>query len=138
MLNVMGFSNDGYARMYKIRESKQLDVFAQLNLQDKILAVRPLHSSRDELCERRLAVVTQRSGVHIVTPCSDKEYYVLEALTKLMSNTMPFRGGLTPLHALIEPYVPVYEIKQLNQRMNGNAVNLTTSLGDFPFLNTDL
>jgi hypothetical protein len=58
MLNVLGVSQDGYLRMYKIRESKQFEVFAQLNLQDRILAAKPLFTSRDEVCERKIVVIT--------------------------------------------------------------------------------
>lgn len=63
MLNILGMSQDGYVRMYKIRESKQFEVFAQLNLQDKILSTKGLMTSRDEACERKIAVITQRSGI---------------------------------------------------------------------------
>lgn len=138
MLNIVAVSRDGYARMFKMKESKQLEVFAQLNFQDKVLSAKPLSSSRDELCERRLAVVTQRSGIQIVTPCPEKQFNAVMALTKLMSHRLPFQGGLTPLHALQEPLVPQVELQSFNQRLNEGAVSMATSVSDFHFLNSDL
>lgn len=96
----MGLSQDGYIRMYKIHERKHFEVCAQLNLQDKILAAKPLCSSRDEVSERQIAIVTQRSGVQIVTPIEEKQFVLLEELTRQMSAKLPFRGGLTPQHAI--------------------------------------
>lgn len=44
--------------MYKIKELDKLNVIAQLNLQDKVIATRPLFTSRKEECERKILVVT--------------------------------------------------------------------------------
>lgn len=43
MFCVSGFSTDGYCRIYKVRED-QLEIVAQVNLQDKILATKPLYT----------------------------------------------------------------------------------------------
>jgi hypothetical protein len=138
MLAIMTFSESGYIRLMRIRESKQLNVFAQINLQDCIHKVIPLYTTQDTGSERRLAVITQRRGVQIVTLCADKEFFAMEQLTQLMSHRLPFRGGMTPLHALIEPTMVQCEISPVNQFMNSGAVDLTNSLGDFRFLASDI
>jgi hypothetical protein len=58
MLNIVGISQDGYIRMYKIKESKNLEIFAQVNVQDKIIGAKALNISRDEICERKIAIIT--------------------------------------------------------------------------------
>jgi hypothetical protein len=55
-----------------------------------------------------------------------------------MSMNLPFRGSLTPMHSLMEPITPMKDIRGLNERLNTGAVDLSNSLGDFVFLNTDL
>lgn len=55
---MLGLSQDGYIRLYKIHEKKHFEVFSQLNLQDKILAARPLFSSKETAQERKIAVIT--------------------------------------------------------------------------------
>ena len=37
LLNIVGVTQDGYVRMYKIRENNSFEVFAQLNVQDRVL-----------------------------------------------------------------------------------------------------
>jgi hypothetical protein len=38
----------------------------------------------------------------------------------------------------MEPITPMKDIRGLNERLNTGAVDLSNSLGDFVFLNTDL
>ena len=42
MFTVMSASLDGYIRLYKIKETKNLEIVAQLNVMDKILSTIPL------------------------------------------------------------------------------------------------
>jgi len=42
MFTVMSASFDGYVRLYKIKETKNLEIVAQLNVMDKILRTVPL------------------------------------------------------------------------------------------------
>ena len=42
MFTVMSASFDGYVRLYKIKETKNLEIVAQLNVMDKILTTVPL------------------------------------------------------------------------------------------------
>lgn len=42
MFTVMSASYDGYIRLYKIKETKNLEIVAQLNVMDRILSTIPL------------------------------------------------------------------------------------------------
>ena len=42
MFTVMSASLDGYIRLYKIKETKNLEIVAQLNVMDKILSTIPM------------------------------------------------------------------------------------------------
>lgn len=42
MFTVMSASYDGYVRLYKIKETKNLEIVAQINVMDKVLSVAPL------------------------------------------------------------------------------------------------
>ena len=42
MFTIMSASFDGYLRLLKIRETKNLEIVAQINLMDKILSTQPL------------------------------------------------------------------------------------------------
>ena len=73
-----------------------------------------------------------------MTLCNDKEFFAMEQLTQTMAHRLPFRGGMTPLHALVEPSMVQCEISPVYQRMNSGAVDLSNSLGDFKFLASDI
>lgn len=137
MLTVVGVSQNGYVRLYKTKESNQFEVFAQLNLQSKVLATKPLFTQRKELCERRIMIITQKSGIQFVVPCTEKEYTLLELLMQRMSSMLPFRASLSPAHAHSEPILPSIDPSILNGRLNGGAINMNT-IDDFPFLNMNI
>ena len=40
---VISASHDGYIRLFKIKETKNLEIVAQINIEDKILSTVPLH-----------------------------------------------------------------------------------------------
>ena len=42
MFTVLSASFDGYLRLYKIKETKNLEIVAQINVMDKILSTIPL------------------------------------------------------------------------------------------------
>ena len=42
MFTVVSASLDGYVRLYKIRETKNLEIVAQINVMDRILSTIPL------------------------------------------------------------------------------------------------
>lgn len=42
LFTVLGASFDGYVRLYKIKETKNLEIVAQINVMDKILCTIPL------------------------------------------------------------------------------------------------
>ena len=58
MLCVIGASEDGYVRLYRVRDD-QLEVCAQINLRDRVLLARPLFTDEAQGdCERQIAIVT--------------------------------------------------------------------------------
>lgn len=42
LLTILAVSLDGYVRMFKTKESKNLEICAQINLQDKVFKAIPL------------------------------------------------------------------------------------------------
>ena len=51
---VVSASHDGYVRLFKIKETKNLEVVAQLNVEDRILSTVPLRLNEldKERCEK--------------------------------------------------------------------------------------
>lgn len=93
-----------------------------------------MFAQRNELCERRIMVITQRSGIQFVVACDEKQFTLLELLMKRMSLMLPFRASLTPAHAHAEPKLPQMDPSIFNARLNGGAINKNT-IEDFNFLN---
>ena len=60
LFTVMSASFDGYVRLFKIRETKNLEIVAQINLMDKVLGSVPL--------ELNPLDTTQMDGFNIVLP----------------------------------------------------------------------
>ena len=68
LFTVISASFDGYVRLFKIRETKNLEIVAQINLMDKVLSTVPLElnplnlaqsgGNKPILPERKIAIVT--------------------------------------------------------------------------------
>lgn len=41
-----------------------------------------------------------------MTPCQEKYHRAWSSLRQKMSEILPFKGGLTPLHSNLEPITP--------------------------------
>lgn len=124
MFTVLSASFDGYVRMYKIKETKNLEIVAQINVMDKILSTIPLQlnqfktltdqdltnstlSKEEHLLssvqDRKIAIVTQQNGILLASPCSELEYRAQKSLVELTSRVLPHRGCLTPMHSHLTP-----------------------------------
>lgn len=60
MFTVLAASLDGYLRLYKIKESKNLEIVAQINVMDKILSTIPLELNQI----RSASTATKREEDH--------------------------------------------------------------------------
>jgi len=123
--------------LFKIRETKNLEIVAQINLMDKVLSTMPLelnpldasHSGADAILpERKIALVTQRNGILIVSSCAEVESRAQETLIELFSKLLPHRGCLTPLHGHITPVTPFPEKCTINERTNQNVTDYNLSM----------
>ena len=154
MFTILSASYDGYIRLYKIKETKNLEIVAQLNVMDKILATIPLHLNgfadqgnnggafdakyQEKLLrniqDRKLAIVTQRHGILLASSCSELEYRAQKSLIELTSRVLPHRGCLTPIHSHLTPQTPFPEKSSIFQRTNSNGVNYSRQLYTYYFL----
>ena len=118
----MSASLDGYLRLYKIKETKNLEIFAQINVMDKILSTIPLQLNaikhetpgQDEpmgeddslilsVQDRKVAIVTQRNGILLASSCTELEYRAQKSLMEYISRVLPHRGCFTPMHSHLTP-----------------------------------
>ena len=110
---------------------------------DKVLSTAPLdlnpldasHSGADALLpERKIALITQRNGILIVSSCAEVESRAQETLIELFSKLLPHRGCLTPLHGHITPITPFPEKCTVNERTNQNVTDYNLSMYQLYFL----
>ena len=52
-MTIFTASNDGYLRLFKLKEGKNFEAIAQINLLDKILKAVPLEVSSKALAQKR-------------------------------------------------------------------------------------
>ena len=137
LFSIVSTSFDGYLRLFKIRETKNLEIVAQCNLMDKILHMIPLELNRigdhqrvDEtvIPERKFAIVTQRGGILVVSSCEELEQRSQQAMIELFSRNLPHRGCLTPMHAHITPTTVFPEKNSIKARTNQNTIDYNLSL----------
>ena len=110
---------------------------------DKVLSTMPLelnpldesHSGAEAMLpERKIALVTQRNGILIVSSCAEVESRAQETLIELFSKLLPHRGCLTPLHGHITPITPFPEKCTVNERTNQNVTDYNLSMYQLYFL----
>jgi len=65
-------SAEGYLRLMRVKEQKNLEIVTQINVMDKILHAFPIEASEKET--RTFAVVLHRGGIMTVRTCEEKAY----------------------------------------------------------------
>ena len=114
---------------------------------DKVLSTVPLElnpmdatqsGANTILPERKIALVTQRNGILIVSSCGEVEHRAQEALLELFSRLLPHRGCLTPLHGHITPVTPFPEKSTVNERTNQNVIDYNLSMYQLYFLSDSI
>lgn len=76
-LTLLTASEEGYLRLFQLREKKLLECTAQINIQDKILKIVPLGVDKSKDVgdqKRRFIVSPKRGGLLIVTTVNEQEF----------------------------------------------------------------
>ncbi|CDW71891.1 UNKNOWN [Stylonychia lemnae] len=136
LLTLITASDEGYLRLFQIREEKLLECVAQLNIQDKINKMIPLPTYTSEI-KRSFLVLPKRGGILKVSSLSEQEHLGLESMMQMTSRTLPSRGSLPPIFSHIIPIVPYQEQDQIMKRLNQNSIN-KRALGNYYFMNYNM
>jgi hypothetical protein len=65
-------STDGYIRLLRVKEQKNLEITTQINLMDKILHAFPMIPKAN--VGRTFTIVLHRGGIVLAKACDEKEY----------------------------------------------------------------
>eukprot|EP00347_Sterkiella_histriomuscorum_P002524 403367821 len=144
MMSILTASEEGYLRIYQIREESLLECVAQFNIQDQINKIVPLpnSSAKSNLVDakRNFLVMPKRGGILMVSTSSEQEHLGLESLMDMMSRTLPHRGGVAPIFAHKMPEVPLHYHQIIDPtipRLNDMAID-KRSIGMFYFMNYNM
>jgi hypothetical protein len=80
LFSIISVSLDGYIRLFKMKEKKNMQICAQINIQDKAFKAIALQLNAQDpqqpcrFTDRLFAVITQRSGIMLTSVCPEIEF----------------------------------------------------------------